>query len=167
MKDQYEYTINSTDDIGRALAEAEREGYELTRYNSAFYLRGTAGYSISVDDSLANLYVVTYGPAPVWVSGSGDTTVIAEESAVVYALEAGIVDAYDSATVYAYDRATVTANTDASVYVTSDDVDVEAWGSSTVYLPAPGVPGSRARVQAHNCAEVIRGVSASDTAAKN
>lgn len=36
MKNQYEYTINSTEDISRALAE--REGYVLTYYNSAFYL---------------------------------------------------------------------------------------------------------------------------------
>lgn len=69
MKNQYEYTINSTEDIRKALSEAEREGYELTHYNSAFYLRGTAGELISVDDSLANLYVTAYGPAPVLVSG--------------------------------------------------------------------------------------------------
>lgn len=63
MKNQYEYTINSTKDISSALAEAEREGYHLTFYNSAFYLRGETGSPISVDDSLANLYGVTYGPA--------------------------------------------------------------------------------------------------------
>ena len=68
MKNQYEYTINSTEDIRKALGEADREGYALTHYNSAFYLRGEAGKSITVDDSLANLYVVAYGPAPV--SGS-------------------------------------------------------------------------------------------------
>lgn len=72
MKKQHEYTINSTEDISRALADAESNGYELTRYNSAFYLRGTAGESLSVDDSLANLYVTAYGPAPVWVSGKGN-----------------------------------------------------------------------------------------------
>ena len=107
MKNQYEYTINSTEDISRALADAESNGYDLTHYNSAFYLRGTASESISVDDSLANLHVVAYGPAPVWVSGEGDTTVIAEESAVVYAIERGVVDAYESSTVYAYGRSTV------------------------------------------------------------
>ena len=93
MKNQYEYTINSTDDIRKALDEAERGGYDLTFYNSAFYLRGTAGEPISVDDSLANLYAVTYGPAPVWVSGEGEVTVRAEESAVVYATGGSLVDA--------------------------------------------------------------------------
>ena len=29
MKNQYEYTINSTEDISKALAEAERAGYRL------------------------------------------------------------------------------------------------------------------------------------------
>lgn len=157
MKNQYEYTINSTEDISRALAEAEREGYELTHYNSAFYLRGTAGNSISVDDSLANLHVTAYGPAPVWVSGKGDTTVIAEKSAVVYAIERGIVDAYDSATVYAYDSATVAVNMEATVYISSDDVDVDAFGSSKVYLPSPGVAGSQAWVRTASDVQVIRG----------
>lgn len=157
MKNQYEYTINSTEDISRALAEADREGYDLTYYNSAFYLRGTAGESISVDDSLAGLHVTAYGPAPVWVSGEGGTTVIAEESAVVYATEGSIVDAYDSATVYAYDRAEVVVQMGATVYVASDTVDVEAWGSSKVYLPAPGVDGSLAWVRPADGTQVIRG----------
>lgn len=157
MKNQYEYTINSTEDISRALAEAEREGYELTYYNSAFYLRGTAGEPISVGDSLANLHVVAYGPAPVWVSGEGDTTVIAEKSAYVYAIDRGVVDAYDSATVYAYDSATVAVNMEATVYISSDDVDVDAFGSSKVYLPAPGVAGSLAWVRTTDDVRVIRG----------
>lgn len=162
MKNQYEYTINSTEDISRALAEAEREGYELTRYNSAFYLRGTAGEPISVDDSLANLHVTAYGPAPVWVSGKGDTTVIAEESSVIYAIASGVVDAYDSSTVYAYDRAQVVVQMEASVYVASDDVDVEAWGNSKVYLPSGGgVVGSRAFVRLEGDAKIIRGVDVS------
>ncbi len=161
MKNQYEYTINSTEDISRALAEAERKGYELTHYNSAFYLRGTAGKSISVDDSLANLHVVAYGPAPVWVSGRGDTTVIAEKSSVVYAIEEGVVDAYDSATVYAYDRAEVVVQMEATVYVASDGVDVEAWGNSKVYLPSSGVDGSQAEVRLQNGAQIIRGVDVS------
>nr|DAU94838.1 MAG TPA: hypothetical protein [Caudoviricetes sp.] len=161
MKNQYEYTINSTDDIRRALSEAEREGYELTHYNSAFYLRGTAGEPISVDDSLANLHVVAYGPAPVWVSGRGETTVIAEESAVVYAIASGIVDAYDSSTVYTYDRAQAVVQMEASVYVASDDVNVEAWGSSKVYLPSDGVEGSRAFVRLEEDAKIIRGVDVS------
>lgn len=161
MKNQYEYTINSTEDISRALAEAEREGYALNHYNSAFHLRGAEGESISVDDSLANLHVVAYGPAPVWVSGEGETTVIAEESAVVYATEGSIVDAYDSATVYAYDRAEVVVQMEAAVYVASDNVDVEAWGSSKVYLPSSGVGGSRAQVRLEGDAEIIRGVDVS------
>lgn len=161
MKNQYEYTINSTEDISRALAEAERKGYELNHYNSVFYLRGTTGGAISVDDSLANLHVVAYGPAPVWVSGEGDTTVIAEESAVVYAIERGVVDAYGSSTVYAYGRSTVVVQMGASVYAASDDVDVEAWGHSKVYLPSAGVDGSQARVRLEGDARVIRGVDVS------
>lgn len=161
MKNQYEYTINSTEDIIRALTEAEREGYELTHYNSAFYLRGTAGEPISVDDSLANLHVVAYGPAPVWVSGEGETTVIAEEGAVVYATEGGVVDAYDSATVYAYDRSSVVVQMEASVYVASDDVDVEAWGDSKVYLPAEGSAGADPHLRVEGDAKVIRGVAGS------
>lgn len=161
MKNQYEYTINSTEDISRALADAESNGYDLTHYNSAFYLRGTAGEPISVGDSLANLHVVAYGPAPVWVSGEGDTTVIAEESSVIYAIEEGIVDAYDSSTVYAYDRAQIAVQMEASVYVASDDVDVEAWGSSKVYLPSDGVEGSKAFVRLEGDAEIIRGVDVS------
>ena len=161
MKNQYEYTINSTEDISRALAEAEREGYVLTHYTSAFYLRGTAGESISVDDSLANLYVTAYGHAPVWVSGEGETTVIAEESSVVYATEGSVVDAYDSATVYACDRAEVVVQMEASVYVTSDDVDVEAWGHSKVYLPSDGVAGSQASVHLEGDSKIIRGVDVS------
>ena len=157
MKNQYEYTINTTDDIRRALADAESNGYELTHYNSAFYLRGTPSELILVDDALANLYVVIYGPAPVLVSGKGETIAIAKESAVVYAMEDGIVDAYDSATVYAYDRAEVVVQMEAAVYVASDDADVEAGGSSKVYLPAPGVEGSLARVRTTGDVQVIRG----------
>lgn len=161
MKKQYEYTINSTEDIPRALADAESNGYDLTNYNSAFYLRGTAGESISVDDSLANLHVTAYGPAPVWVSGNGKTTVIAEESAVVYATEGSTVDAYDSAIVYAYDRSMVAVNMGAAVYVASDDVDVEAWDNSKVYLPSAGVDGSQAEVLLEDDAEIILGVDVS------
>lgn len=165
MKNQYEYTINSTDDIRKALDEADRKNILLTHYNSAFHLRGTGGESISVDDSLANLYVVAHGPSPVWVSGEGETTVIAEESAVVHAIERGIVDAYDSATVYAYDRATVVVNMGAAVYVSSDDVDVDAFGRAKVYLPAEGVDGSRAWVRTSEAVQIIRGGAAPGTGA--
>jgi len=161
MKNQYEYTISSTEDIRRALDEAEREGYELTYYNSAFYLRGTAGEPISVDDSLANLCVTAYGPAPVWVSGDGKVTVRAEKNAVVYATEGSLVDAYSSATVYAYDRSTVAVSMDSSVWVASDDVDVEAWGCSKVYLPSDGVDGSKAFVRLEGDAKIIRGIDVS------
>lgn len=157
MKNQYEYTINSTEDIRKALDEAEREGYYLSHYNSAFYLRGAAGESISVDDSLANLCVVAYGPASVWVSGEGETTVIAEGSSVVYAIEGGVVDAYDSSTVYAYDRSNVTVQMEASVYVASDDVSVEAWGDSKVYLPTEGSSGADPHLRVEGDAKVIRG----------
>jgi hypothetical protein len=161
MKNQYEYTINSTADIREALYEAEREGYDLTSYNSAFYLRGASDEPISVDDSLANLHVVAYGPAPVWVSGEGEVTVIAEESATVYATESSVVDAYDSSTVYAYDRSEVVVQMEASVYVASDDVDVEAWGDSKVYLPSSGVAGSQAQVRLKGGGQCIRGISES------
>lgn len=164
MKNQYEYTINSTEDIRKALDEAERKGYDLTHYNSAFYLRGTSGNPISVGDSLANLHVVAYGPAPVWVSGEGETTVIAEGSAVVYATGGGVVDAYDSATVYAYDRSTVVVQMNASVYVASDDVAVEAWGDSKVYLPAEGVAGANPSLRQEGASKVIRGVAGSSKA---
>lgn len=164
MKNQYEYTINSTDDIRKALNDAEREGYYLNHYNSAFYLRGTAGNPISVDDSLANLHVVAYGPAPVWVSGEGETTVIAEGSAVVYSTGASVVDAYDSATVYAYDRSGVVVQMDASVHVASDEVAVEAWGDSKVYLPAEGVAGANPGLRLEGASEVIRGVADSSKA---
>ena len=164
MKNQYEYTINSTDDIRKALSESERVGYYLTHSNSAFYLRGTSGNPISVDDSLTNLYVVAYGPAPVWVSGEGETTVIAEGSAVVYATEGGVVDAYASSTVYAYDRAKVVVQMDASVHVASDDVTVEAWGDSRVCLPAEGIDGANPSLRVEGAAKVIRGVADSSKA---
>lgn len=156
MKNQYEYTINSTNDIREALDEAKRRGYDLTHHNSAFYLRGTPGQPISVDDSLANLYVVAYGPAPVWISGKGETTVIAEESVVVYAAGGATVDAYDSSTVYAYDRSDVVVQGEASVFVVSDDVTVKAWGDSKVYLPADGVAGADPHLQLEGNSKVIR-----------
>lgn len=165
MKNQYEYTINSTEDIRKALAEADREDIYLTYYNSAFYLRGTAGEPISVDDSLADLYVVAYGPAPVWVTGEGRVTVLAEESAVVYAIEGSSVDAYDSSTVYAYDRSEVVVQMDAAVYISSDDVTAEAWGDSRVYLPAEGIAGANPSLRQEGASKVIRGCAPSDAPA--
>lgn len=88
-------------------------------------------------------------------------TVLAEGSAVVYATEGCSVDAYDSSTVYAYDRSEVVVPMDAAVYVSSDDVTVEAWGDSKVYLPAPGTGGSEAQVRLENAAQIIRGVAPS------
>ena len=155
MKNQYEYTINSSEDIRRALEEAEREGYDLTYYTSAFYLRGEAEKPITVDDSLKDLYVTAYGPAPVYVFGE-EVTVIAEKSSVVYAMSGSIVDAYDSATVYAYDRSEVDVSMDASVYAASDDVVITAYGDSKVYLPAPGIPGSEAAVSVPDTANLIQ-----------
>lgn len=156
MKNQYEYTINSTDDIRRALDEADRENIYLTHDNSAFHLRGAEGETISVDDSLADLYVVAHGPAVVWVSGEGRTTVIAEESSVVYAAEGSVVDAYDSATVYAYDRSDVDVSMDSSVYVASDDVIVSAFGDAKVYLPSTGSDGSQATVSVPGSGNLIQ-----------
>lgn len=62
MKNQYEYTINSTEDISRALAEAGRKGYRLSHSNSAFYLRGTAGSEAQV--RLENAAQIIRGVAP-------------------------------------------------------------------------------------------------------
>ena len=159
MVNEHCFKINSTEDIRKALDEAEREGHDLTVSNSIFLILGERGRSISVDDSLANLHVVALGPSPVWVSGGGENTVIAEGSAVVYATEASVVDAYDSATVYAYDRSDVVVQMDASVYVASDDVNVEAWGDSKVYLPAEGVEGADPYLRVEGSANVIRGVA--------
>jgi hypothetical protein len=156
MKNQYEYTINSTDDIRRALAEADRANIYLTHYNSAFHLRGADGDTISVDDSLADLYVVAHGPAVVWASGEGRTTVIAEESSAVYAAGGSVVDAYDSATVYAYDRSDVNVSMDSSVYVSSDDVIVSAFGDAKVYLPAAGSSGAQATVSVPGSGNLIQ-----------
>lgn len=47
---------------------------------------------------------------------------------------------------------------EAAVYVSSDDVDVEAWGHSKVYLPHLGADGAAAQVRMNNDSEVIRGV---------
>lgn len=137
MKNQYEYTINPTEDISKALAEAERAGYRLTLYNSTFHLRGEAGHSIAVDDSLADLYVKAHGPSPVEVSGEGKVIVHAGDEAVVYAQEA-------------------------SVYVSSDWVDVNAYGNSRVYLPDPGIEGSRANVSLNDDASLIQSRSRSN-----
>lgn len=158
MKDQYEYTINSTYDIARALEEAELAGYELTHYTSRFDLRGQAGVPISVDSSLKDLHVVAHGPAPVYVSGGA--TVIAEDASVVYASGDGLVDAYDSATVYAYDSSEVAVSGNASVHVASDDVIVNAFGDATVYLPAQRVAGSRALVNATDGANLLQAPTA-------
>ena len=108
---------------------------------------------------------MVYGPAPVWVSGEGEATVRAEGNAVIYATEGSLVDAYDAATVYAYDRAQVDVSENASVYVASDDADVEAFGTSKVYLPSEGVPGSRAQVHLEGDSEIIRGISATPSRA--
>jgi hypothetical protein len=139
------YTIDSTDDISRALSEARRDGCELTYSNAVFSIYGKVGSSILVDDSLAGLHVVAFGPAPVVVSGS-ETLVQVKGSAVAYATEGSRVDAYDSATVYAYDRARVIVSMESSVYVASDDVLVDAHGDSKVYLPAYPRAGAFAEV---------------------
>lgn len=161
MKNQYEYTINSTDDISRALEEAERMGYELTHYTARFDLRGQAGVPIYVDSSLKDLHVVAHGPAPVYVSDGA--TVIAEDASAVYATGDGLVDAYDSATVYAYDRSEVAVSGDASVYVASGDVIVNAFGDAKVYLPDPRVVGSRASVNVTGSSNLIQATSATAT----
>ena len=146
---QYCYTLDSTEDSSRALSAARRGGYELTFSNSVFSIYGEAGSSISVDDSLAGLHVVALGPAPVWVSGA-EAHVRAEGSATVYATEGSYVDAYDSATVYAYDRAMVTVDMESEVYVASNDVGVDAYGDSRVYLPAYPGDGALAEVDLHS-----------------
>jgi hypothetical protein len=161
MVNEHYFKINSTEDISAALSKAEHEGIDLDYFNSIFLIIGERGRSISVDDSLRGLHVVATGPAPVWVSGEGEAVVIARESATIYATEGSSVRAHDEATVYAYDRAQVEVLNSASVYVASDDVDVEAYGYSTVYLPDPGEAGSTAEIYVEDDAKVIRGVSAS------
>lgn len=165
MKAQYTWTINSPQDIDRALAEADREGYELTFYTSRLDLRGVPGSPISVDGRLENIYVVAHGPAPVYAEGS--TTVQAVDSAVVYATAESTVDAYDAATVYAYDDAQVDVSTDAAVYAASDDVDINAYGSGRVYLPSEGA-GARASVHLHaSTSKIIRAASSSSSSSSN
>ena len=159
MVNEHYFRINSTEDIRKALAEAEREGYDLTFYNSIFLILGERGRPITVDDSLANLHVVACGPSSVWVSGESETAVRAEGDSVVYATEGCLVDAYDSATVYAYDRAQVAVSMNAAVYVASDDVDVEAWGDSKVYLPAEGLAGAAPYLHLEDSSKVIHGVA--------
>lgn len=139
------------------MAAAERGGYSLNFYNSIFLILGEAGRSISVDDSLRDLHVIARGPASVLVSGEGEVTVRAEKNAVVYAMAGSLVDAYDSATVYAYDRAQVAVSMDAAVYIASDDVDVEAFGNSKVYLPAEGIAGANPSLRLEDASKVIRG----------
>jgi hypothetical protein len=160
MVNDYYFTINSTEDISAALQGAERGGVSLDYFNSIFLIVGERGRSISVDDSLEGLHVVVTGSAPVWVSGEGKVTVIAEESSTIYATEGSSVRAYGSATVYAYNRAQVDARGSASVYVASDNVNVEACDHSTIYLPSPGTDGYGAWVHIEDDAEVIRGVPA-------
>ena len=165
MKDQYTWTINSPQDLDRALAEADRGAYELTFYTSRFDLRGTSGSPISVDGRLENLYVVAHGPAPVYVEGSA--AVQAVGSAVVYATAGSTVDAYDTATVYAYDDAQVDVSMDAAVYAASDDVDINAYGSGRVYLPSEGA-GARASVHLHDAtAKMIRAASSSSSSSSS
>ena len=158
MKDQYEYTINSTYDISRALGEAERLGYDLTSYTARFDLLGQAGVPIAVGSSLKRLRVVAHGPAPVYVSDGA--TVVAKDASVVYAMGGSLVDAHDFATVYAYDRSEVDVSCDASVHVASDDVIVNAFGDAKVYLPAPGVAGSQATVNVPDGANLVQATSA-------
>ena len=74
------------------------------------------------------------------------------------------MDAYDSATVYAYDRSDVVVQMNASVYVASDEVAVEAWGDSKVYLPAEGVEGANPSLRQEGDSKVIRGVAGSSKA---
>lgn len=159
MVNEHYFKINSTEDIRKALDEAEREGHDLTFYNSIFLILGERGRPISVDDSLANLHVVALGPSPVWVSGGGEKTVRAERDSVIYATEGCQVAAYDAATVYAYDSAQVDVSMDAAVYVASDDVCVTAGGDSRIYLPAEGIAGADPYLHLEGSSKVIRGVA--------
>lgn len=158
MINQHYFRIHSTEDIAQALKKAEQEDLALDFFNSIFLIRGERGRLVSVDDSLAGLHVVALGPAPVRVSGGGELAVIAEETATVYAAGDSAVHASDSATVYAYDRAEVIVRMEASVYVSSDDVYVEAWEDSKVYLPAKGSEGAEAEVRVADRVQIIRGV---------
>ena len=136
MENEYYYEVESTEDISKALKEAESAGVTLNYFNAVFLLRGEAGRPISVDTSLRNLYVVARGPAPV--RASGEALVVAEESAIVYATDSSAVVARGHATVYAYDQALVDAYDDASVLVFSDDVDLDVFDRAKVYLTPSG-----------------------------
>lgn len=55
---------------------------------------------------------------------------------------------------------------DAAVYVSSDDVTVEAWGDSRVYLPAEGIAGANPSLRLEGASKVIRGVAPSGAPAR-
>lgn len=74
-------------------------------------------------------------------------------------MEGCVVDAYDSSTVYAYDHSEVVVQVDAAVYVSSDNVSVEARGDSKVYLPAGGIAGANPSLRLEGASKVIRGVA--------
>lgn len=154
MVNEYQITINSTDDISRMLAEAERLGIAYDYYNACIYLRGASGTSIDVGEALKGLYVVAEGAAIVHVREGA--SVIAEGSATVHVHDDSSTVARSRATVYAHDSALVTLEDQSSAYVTSDDVEVLAQDDSTVYLPAERSAGADPIVELRDSAEVIR-----------
>ena len=143
---QYEHIINCGGNVTTIRSRALSEGVELTFYNSLFLIRGEAGHPVPVDNRLYNLNVIADGPAPVWVSG--EASLRATGSVVVYAAENSYVEARDSSTVYAYGNASVTARGGATVYAESDSVTITATDEAKVFLPRDGLPGAEALVEA-------------------
>lgn len=155
MINEYQITINSTDDISKMLADAERRGILYDYYNACIYLRGGSGTSIEVGSELRGLYVVALGPAVVH-AGEG-VSIIAENSATVHAHERVYVNARERSRVYAHEGSIVDLKDEAVAYIDSDDVEVLATDDSIAYLPAEGAPGAEACAEALDNAKIIRG----------
>lgn len=155
MINEYQITINSTDDISKMLADAERRGILYDYYNACIYLLGGSGTSIEVGSELRGLYVVASGPAAVH-AGEG-ASIIAENSVTVHARGRAYVKARDHSQVYAHEESIVDLEDRAVVYIDSDDVEVLATDDSIAYLPAEGAPGAEACAEAIDNAKIIRG----------
>lgn len=89
MVNEHYFKINSTEDIRKALDEAEREGHDLTFYNSIFLILGERGRPISVDDSAQ---VDVSMDAAVYVA-SDDVCVTAGGDSRIYLPAEGIAGA--------------------------------------------------------------------------
>lgn len=154
MINEYQITIDSTDDISKMLSEAKRQGIIYDYYNACIYLRGASGTSIEVGKELRGLYVVATGPAVV--HARENASIIAENSAVVHAHGRTYVKARERSQVYAHEESIVDLEEGAVAYVDSDDVEILANDDSRAYLPADGEPGAGACAEALDNAEIVR-----------